>query len=203
MSRPSRRLRTLDLLNLAQMWNPADQCSPELSRIKDGDEGFSAHSGCYSLVISLRKKKWIRVGSLGRARFPSGIYLYTGSAMNSLWGRLSRHLRKRNKKNHWHIDYLLKCPEADIKRVMIYPTATRQECSLNQRIAKFPAAKVILKRFGASDCISGCSSHLFYFSLTPRLETLAHGSKSFLVPFHRRERAIAYGKSFRRYVWRR
>lgn len=82
--------------------------------------------------------------------------------MNGLIGRLSHHLSKKSKKIHWHIDYLLRCPEAHIKTVLIYPSRTRQECRLNQRIAALPGAKVIVKGFGASDCISGCASHLFY-----------------------------------------
>ncbi len=123
----------------------------------------SISRGYYTLVISLRKKKWIRVGGLGEGCFPQGTYLYTGSAMNGLRGRLSRHLRKRNKKSHWHIDYLLKCPEAYIKEVLIY-APTRQECSINQRIITLRGAKVILKGFGASDCTSRCTSHLVYFA---------------------------------------
>ena len=122
-----------------------------------------AHRGCYTLVIDLRKKNWIQVGSLGKAYFPPGTYLYTGSAMNGLRGRLSRHLRKRNKKSHWHIDYLLRCPEAYVKEVLIY-APTRQECRLNQRVTTLRGAKVILKGFGASDCISRCISHLVYFA---------------------------------------
>lgn len=127
-------------------------------------KGSSAPRGCYTLVISLRRKKWIQVGRSGGTCFPQGAYLYTGSAMSSLNGRLSRHLRRRNKKSHWHIDYLLKSPEAYIKKILIYPASTSKECRLNQRITSFPGAKVILKGFGASDCHSGCISHLVYFS---------------------------------------
>ncbi|MFQ5904844.1 MAG: DUF123 domain-containing protein, partial [Candidatus Binatia bacterium] len=119
--------------------------------------------GCYTLVISLRRKKWIQVGRLGRACFPRGIYLYTGSAMNGLSGRLSHHLRKRNKKSHWHIDYLLKSPEANIEKIFIHPAPTSKECRLNQQTASLPGAKAVLKGFGASDCNSGCISHLVYF----------------------------------------
>lgn len=118
--------------------------------------------GCYTLVISLQKKKWIHIGRLGKGYFPQGTYLYTGSARNSLRGRLSRHLSKRRKRNHWHIDYLLRCPEARMKYVLIYPP-TRQECALNRRIAGLAGAEVIMKGFGASDCAFGCPAHLYYF----------------------------------------
>ena len=119
-------------------------------------------SGRYTLVVSLPKKEWIRIGSLGKRCFPQGTYLYTGSAMNSLRGRLSRHLNNRPKRSHWHIDYFLKCPGSRVKEVFIYPPI-RQECDLNQLIAKLPGAEVIVQGFGASDCASGCPAHLYYF----------------------------------------
>ena len=120
-------------------------------------------SGRYSLVIILPKKKWIRIGSLGKICFPQGTYLYTGSAMNSLWGRLSRHLSKSPKRNHWHIDYLLQCSAARVKEVLLYAPAW-QECDLNQRISRLPGAQAIMRGFGASDCTRGCPAHLYYFS---------------------------------------
>ncbi len=46
------------------------------------------------------------VGRLGKREFDAGLYVYTGSALNSLPGRVGRHLRKLKKK-HWHIDYLI------------------------------------------------------------------------------------------------
>ena len=126
-------------------------------------EDSLAPKGSYILLIRLSKKRKIQVGNLGKACFPQGIYLYTGSAMNGLRGRLSHHLRKINKKSRWHIDYLLKCPEAQIKKILIRPSHMREECRHNQRIATLPGASVILKGFGASDCSSGCASHLAYF----------------------------------------
>ncbi len=131
-----------------------------------------AQRGCYTLVIDLREKKWIKVGRLGRASFPRGTYLYTGSAMGGLGARLLRHLRKTNKKSHWHIDYLLRCLEARVSQVLIRLSVTCQECRLNQRIASLPGAEVIIRGFGASDCCSGCPSHLFYFFKTPRVDVL-------------------------------
>ena len=119
--------------------------------------------GCYTLVISLRKSQWLQIGKLGAARFPRGTYSYTGSAMGGLGARISRHLTKRNKKIHWHIDYLLRAPETRVTKVLIYP-ATRKECLQNQRIAALPNAKVIMKGFGASDCTSGCASHLIFLA---------------------------------------
>jgi len=123
---------------------------------------LTSKPGCYSLIINLKQQKNIRVGKLGAALFPKGTYVYTGSAMNGLGARLRRH-RSRKKKLHWHIDYLLALPEARIERILCYPPAPGQECRQNQRIAALAGASVMLRHFGASDCKSGCASHLFFF----------------------------------------
>ena len=80
------------------------------------------HPGCYSLIIDLKRKKTIRVGKLGKAVFPVGTYVYTGSAMKGLRARLRRHCTRR-KKIHWHIDHLLTLPDARIKKIILYPAA--------------------------------------------------------------------------------
>jgi Uri superfamily endonuclease len=126
----------------------------------DPIDGLS-HPGCYSLIIDLKRKKTICVGKLGEAVFPAGTYVYTGSAMQGLGGRLRRHCT-RIKKMHWHIDHLLTLPDARIEKIILYPAAPGQECLQNKRIAA--RAAVILKNFGASDCKSGCTSHLLYFA---------------------------------------
>lgn len=123
---------------------------------------ISADSGCYSLIITLKRQRRIRVGKLGVARFPAGTYVYTGSAMKGLAARLKRHCR-RKKKIHWHIDHLLALPEARVKKIITYPPTSHQECRQNQRIAARAGATVILRHFGSTDCKSGCASHLFFF----------------------------------------
>ena len=119
--------------------------------------------GCYSLIIDLKRKKTIRVGKLGEAVFPAGTYVYTGSAMKGLRTRLKQHCAKI-KKIHWHIDHLLTLPDARIRKIILYPAAPGQECRQNKRIAARTGAAVILENFGASDCESGCTSHLLYFA---------------------------------------
>ena len=114
--------------------------------------------GVYQLHLRLDKPKCIRVGKLGVFVFPAGRYIYTGSAMNGLEGRLSRHL-KRHKKLHWHIDYLLR--HARIERIFVLETNERVECQLNSLTLSLPNAKVVVKGFGCSDC--RCPSHLVYF----------------------------------------
>jgi Uri superfamily endonuclease len=123
---------------------------------------LSLKAGCYSLIIFLKRKSNLRVGKLGVGAFPKGIYIYTGSALNGLGARLSRHVRRR-KNRHWHIDYLLAVPEARIVKIICYAPVRGQECRQNQLIAARPGASVVLKRFGASDCKAGCGSHLYFF----------------------------------------
>jgi Uri superfamily endonuclease len=119
--------------------------------------------GCYSLIIEMKRKRTVQVGKLGVAVFPVGTYVYTGSAMNGLGPRLRRHCAKA-KKIHWHIDYLLTLPDARVRQIILYAAMPGQECRQNKRIATRPGAAIILKNFGASDCKSGCTSHLLYFA---------------------------------------
>jgi Uri superfamily endonuclease len=118
--------------------------------------------GCYSLVIKLKQRKKIWVGKLGKVEFQPGIYVYTGSAMGGLRARLLRHLSD-TKKMRWHIDYFLNDEQASVKRIFLYPAAPGQECRQNQKIASIRGAQSALRKFGASDCNSGCRSHLIFF----------------------------------------
>src|SRR5262245_12800827 len=96
---------------------------------------LSGIKGCYTLIISLERRLSLRIGSLGIPEFSPGFYLYTGSALNGLKNRLAHHLRNQNKKCHWHIDYFLKCPQARVREIWLYPGTSRRECDLNQRVA--------------------------------------------------------------------
>ena len=118
--------------------------------------------GCYSLVIQLKQRKKIRVGKLGKAEFQPGLYVYTGSAMGGLRARLLRHLSD-TKKMRWHIDHFLNDKQTSVKRIFLYPAAPAQECRQNQKIAATRGARSALCKFGASDCNSGCHSHLIFF----------------------------------------
>jgi len=110
--------------------------------------------GSYVLLIELPEERTIATGSLKDTHFQSGCYAYVGSAMGGLRSRLSRHLR-RNKKLHWHIDYLLEW--ASVKDIVIYETEDRVECTIarafSRRFNSVPG-------FGSSDC--KCTSHLFF-----------------------------------------
>lgn len=110
--------------------------------------------GSYVLIMTLAEEQTIGIGRLGSIWFPDGCYAYVGSAMAGLKPRLDRHLR-RDKKKHWHIDYLL--PRATISGVIIAESEARIECQiarlLNRHYHPIPG-------FGCSDC--RCPSHLFF-----------------------------------------
>jgi Uri superfamily endonuclease len=115
-------------------------------------------AGIYQLHLRLPHATTIEVGRLGTFRFPAGWYVYTGSAMGGLEVRVRRHLR-REKKLKWHVDYLLQ--HAPVRSVVIVPTTERLECAWNERTLAQPGARVMVERFGSSDC--RCASHLIYF----------------------------------------
>ena len=113
--------------------------------------------GTYALVIYLPRAKTIRVGALGAFKFPSGYYVYIGSAMNGLSARIARHLR-RDKKRFWHIDYLLE--HARVIDVWTRESTMRLECRWARAALALPNARVVAPRFGASDC--NCAAHLIH-----------------------------------------
>ncbi|MFA6563316.1 MAG: GIY-YIG nuclease family protein [Verrucomicrobiia bacterium] len=113
--------------------------------------------GVYQLWIELPKLTRLTVGKLGTFDFPSGVYVYTGSALGGLEQRLARHQRQR-KKMHWHIDYLLR--HARIVRITTRVTRRRLECSWNTQTLRLAGARVVAPRFGSSDC--DCATHLVY-----------------------------------------
>lgn len=120
--------------------------------------GLPANPETYQLEIVLAAPARIAVGRMGVYEFPAGRYIYTGSAKRSLEARIARHLR-RDKRLHWHIDYLLASPSASVRQVHRSGLA---ECTLNQQTA----GTLLVAGFGASDCRQGCGSHLKYLGET-------------------------------------
>lgn len=116
--------------------------------------------GAYILVIYKNESELVRVGQKEERLFLSGFYVYAGKAKKGLFKRINRHKRK-NKKMHWHIDYLLS--KAEI--VKDFPILTDQniECSLAESLLKISDGAI--PQFGSSDC--QCLSHLFYFKENP------------------------------------
>ena len=112
--------------------------------------------GSYCLIINLRDDKTIKIGKkLGNIQFKQGYYVYVGSAMNSLFGRIKRHLSDE-KKLHWHVDYLLK--NAEITDVIYNESTKKIECELSDSLSHTTEG---ITDFGCSDC--DCESHLYFF----------------------------------------
>ena len=119
--------------------------------------------GTYCLVIFLEEPATIQVGRLGLMEFRPGHYVYVGSALSGLEGRIRRHLSTGNasKKRFWHIDYLLEHGAITGIRKIISPE--RLECSIARKVGALSEAPV--KGFGCSDC--SCETHLFSFPNNP------------------------------------
>jgi sugar fermentation stimulation protein A len=115
-------------------------------------------AGIYHLILYLKRRQRLCVGALGLVDFPSGYYIYTGSAQQGLAKRLERHLRK-GKTRHWHIDYLTAV--ARIEQILVDGSGTKTECQRHELIMNLTGAKVIIPGFGSSDC--HCPSHVAYF----------------------------------------
>jgi len=114
--------------------------------------------GSYFLVIRLDGYKTIHT----KAReFPleKGYYVYVGSAMNSLEKRVERHFSKE-KRLHWHIDYLLK--EAELLRAYLIPSDIKLEETLSLEVAKHGEP---VEGFGAGDV--RVSTNLYRFDEEP------------------------------------
>lgn len=113
-------------------------------------------NGIYFLVINISGDCNVKIGALGSTFFAKGSYAYVGSAMNGLENRINRHLRKE-KKLHWHIDYLLASKNAKIAQVFVKETAHKsEECITAGKIA---ALGEPVSNFGCGDC--RCGAHLF------------------------------------------
>ena len=90
----------------------------------------------------------------GPRDFGAGFYAYVGSAMNGIEQRVARH-RRKDKRLHWHIDYLLK--RGGIQDVVRLPSRRKTECQI---ASEYAAEFAAVHGFGSSDC--RCPSHLFF-----------------------------------------
>jgi Uri superfamily endonuclease len=131
---------------------------------------FPNKPGVYTLILAVAAAATLPVGVLGTYCFPAGHYTYTGSALGArsmtLRNRIHRHLT-REKRTHWHIDYLLASEVSRVKAVLFTETAESLECPVATAIAGLGDAEIVVKGFGSSDCQGGCLSHLCFFPQTP------------------------------------
>ena len=118
------------------------------------DNMSPVETGGYILLLDLEENCEIRIGRLGTIKFDSGYYAYVGSAMRGLKQRISRHLRKE-KKLHWHIDYLLE--KVSVSNVIVWKSGNNIECGIAGQVGSIYK---VITGFGSSDC--KCSGHLFY-----------------------------------------
>ena len=118
--------------------------------------------GAYALVLRMERPALLRVGALGEASFPAGVYVYLGSARGpgGIQARLGRHLRGSSRPR-WHVDYLRAVAVPVAWAVTTDPApGLPWECAWSQRLAALPEAWIPLPGFGASDCRQGCPAHL-------------------------------------------
>ena len=118
--------------------------------------------GTYALILTLREDLCLQIGRLGTYTFPSGYYIYVGSALRGLAPRLKRHLR-RHKRLHWHIDYLLEY--GTVVEIWYTLSSERLECLWSRLLGGLPGAQRPAPGFGSSDC--RCPSHLLHFRKLP------------------------------------
>ena len=112
--------------------------------------------GIYCLIIDVKKDIMVKVGKLGNIYFAKGEYIYVGSAQNGIGKRVERHFAK-NKKKHWHIDYLLDDKNVELKKYLYKKAGKKQECKL--ACSLLSSFEEPITGFGCSDC--NCKSHLF------------------------------------------
>ena len=129
--------------------------------------------GSYIFIVEIKNDSIISVGKKGEKRFKKGYYIYVGSALNGLDQRIQRHLRKQ-KKIHWHIDYLLK--HAVVIDVFYKENKFGDECNIAK---KLDVQLSSITGFGCSDC--QCKSHLFYGSFE---EVMYAVKKLQMNPYH-------------------
>ena len=128
-------------------------CSIDPERIADFDP--RQDQGVYVLLFKTEGK--FRVGSLGSVRL-SGVYAYVGSAQKNLKARLERHLRK-NKRIHWHIDYVLSSSRTKILKIYVKENASKKEECKTANLLGNKLKLEPIPKFGSSDC--RCFTHLF------------------------------------------
>ena len=132
-----------------------------------------AAAGTYVLVMQSRKAARIKIGRLGTLDLQPGFYLYVGSAQGSggIAARVNRH-RRRNKKLHWHIDYLRRHTTLVETWFRTGPSCEHEWAAMLSE--HYDCARI---RFGASDC--RCPAHLFFSAQQPTLEIFAENLQIF------------------------
>ena len=118
-------------------------------------------SGIYIIEIVPKRTFSFSHNKLGNYKFSKGYYYYVGSAQKNLIKRVERHIKK-DKKLHWHIDYLTVNKNISIPNVYLIKNYTKEnECGLVFNLSQNYKMEHPIKSFGSSDC-NKCYSHLLY-----------------------------------------
>ena len=115
-----------------------------------------AAPGAYALLLRLDAPLLVRAGRR-EALLAPGRYIYCGSAKGpgGLRARLASHMRRDNKRAHWHVDRLTIAGVAE--GAWIAPGG--DECALNDALRHLP---VPIEGFGAAD-FPRCRAHLRFW----------------------------------------
>jgi len=119
------------------------------------NDAVKGKKGFYLLIISVKNRFSFNLRKEKRT-ITGGLYLYIGSAMGGISGRVSRHIE--NPINfHWHIDYLLR--KSSIEEIIAVPSKEDMECRVARFFAGLFGWSSGILGFGSSDCT--CPTHLF------------------------------------------
>ena len=114
--------------------------------------------GIYVLLLKSSIEGELPIGSRLKIHLEKDrYYLYVGSALQGMGHRLARHAKKE-KKMHWHIDYLLE--QAKLHIIFFAYTREKLECKLSQQFDLNGYNLEPVAGFGNSDCRL-CKSHLY------------------------------------------
>jgi Uri superfamily endonuclease len=119
--------------------------------------------GYYALFIRVGKQLAIKVKSGRVFRLKPGIYVYIGSARGpgGLRARIERHLR-RNKKKHWHIDYLTTNPDVEVLTAVSLAYGEDTGVDVESGLSRHLAGRYEgIEGFGSTDKPTD-KTHLFY-----------------------------------------
>jgi sugar fermentation stimulation protein A len=155
--------KSIQLIPISVRWNHDLSLSPKVRLLQipwNFIEKEAIDRGSYLLIINLKEKRKIPVGSLGEVSFKKGFYIYVGSAMANLTKRMERH-RHLRKQHHWHIDELRAV--AEFHSVLAIRSSIRLECEIAK--ALFGISEWTIPGFGCTDC--SCETHLFGMSKDP------------------------------------
>ncbi len=116
--------------------------------------------GYYALIMKVSSRLVVRTRGGRVFNLDPGIYVYLGSAKGpgGIRARVARHLR-RNKKAHWHIDYLTSHPSVEIHAVLSF---TGEEADMESLLAQRLIDKLKpIPGFGSTDKRND-PTHLYY-----------------------------------------